>query len=102
MTFIELPLFSKTSKKIRLQESEIETLKVELEENPTKGDLIQKSGGLRKIRVASRGKGKSGGSRVIYCLQTMGEIILIMAYSKSKADRLTAEQINILRKIIKG
>lgn len=39
---------------------------------------------------------------IIYYLQTMNEIVLIMAYSKSKADNLTAEQINILRKIIKG
>lgn len=102
MKFIELPLFTKTSTKIHLQDSELEVLKSELEENPTKGDLIQGSGGLRKIRVASRGKGKSGGSRVIYYLRTKDEIIFIMAYSKSKADNLTAEQVKILRKIIKG
>lgn len=102
MRFVELPLFTKTTKKIGMRASEVEKLKTELEGNPTKGDLIQQSGGLRKIRVASHGKGKSGGSRVIYYLSTPHEVILVMAYSKSQADTLTAEQINILRKIIKN
>ncbi len=34
--------------------------------NPKQDDVIQGTGGLRKIRVASKGKGKCGGSRVIY------------------------------------
>ncbi|GAC11672.1 hypothetical protein GCHA_3742 [Paraglaciecola chathamensis S18K6] len=34
--------------------------------DPKQGDVIQGTGGLRKLRVASKGKGKRGGSRVIY------------------------------------
>ena len=33
--------------------------------NPTAGDLIKGTNGARKIRFAGRGKGKSGGYRVI-------------------------------------
>ncbi|WP_298744554.1 hypothetical protein [uncultured Brevundimonas sp.] len=33
--------------------------------NPTAGDLIAGSGGCRKVRLAGRGKGKSGGYRVV-------------------------------------
>ncbi|MDB4837917.1 hypothetical protein OAH87_05545 [Marinomonas sp.] len=34
--------------------------------NPKQGDVIQGTGGLRKVRVASKAKGKRGGSHVIY------------------------------------
>ncbi|TGP42563.1 DNA-binding protein, partial [bacterium M00.F.Ca.ET.230.01.1.1] len=37
-----------------------------LSQNPLKGDVIQNGKGLRKIRWANNGKGKSGGVRVIY------------------------------------
>lgn len=41
-------------------------LQIELLLSPETGDVIQGTGGLRKVRVAAKGKGKKGGVRVIY------------------------------------
>ena len=54
-----------------------------------KGDLIQGTGGLRKIRMALGNQGKSGGARVIYFLATAERVYLILAYPKSVKDNLT-------------
>nr|WP_051078071.1 type II toxin-antitoxin system RelE/ParE family toxin [Marinobacter gelidimuriae] len=56
---------------------------------PDKGDLIQGTGGLRKVRVALGNQGKRGGARVIYFLATAEIIYLILAYPKSVKDNLT-------------
>ena len=59
-----------------------------LAKNPLKGDLIQKTGGARKIRIGLPNKGKRGGARVIYYWHnTQGIIWFLKAYAKNdKAD----------------
>jgi hypothetical protein len=42
---------------------------------PTAGVVIPESGGLRKVRWALEGKGKSGGMRVIYFVRNHGSRI---------------------------
>ena len=65
------------------------------------GALIQKSGGLRKVRWAAGGKGKSGGVRVIYYwARSDDEIMLITVYSKSEKDTLSAGEVKLLRKLL--
>ena len=55
-----------------------------LSENPERGDLIKGGGGLRKIRYALQGRGKSGGIRVIYYwIKDRDHIYFLVAYSKS-------------------
>lgn len=46
-------------------EAELESLVRTLAETPDAGELIVGSGGCRKVRLAGRGKGKSGGYRVV-------------------------------------
>jgi hypothetical protein len=55
---------------------------------PTRGDLIPGTGGLRKLRVAVGGSGKRGGARVIYYFYNEDVPALLMAiYAKNeKAD----------------
>jgi hypothetical protein len=55
---------------------------------PTCGDLIAGSGGLRKLRVGRSGSGKRGGARVIYYFYNEDIPVLLMAiYAKNeKAD----------------
>jgi len=67
--------------------------------SPDKGDLIQKTGGLRKIRMATGLQGKSGGARVIYFLATTETIYLMMAYPKSIKDNLTDAEKAELKKL---
>jgi mRNA-degrading endonuclease RelE of RelBE toxin-antitoxin system len=63
--FTESPAFTEAVQEI-LRERDYFDLQDLLMERPDAGDVIPGSKGLRKIRVASGGKGKRGGSRVIY------------------------------------
>jgi mRNA-degrading endonuclease RelE of RelBE toxin-antitoxin system len=49
------------------------------------GDIIEGSGGLRKFRWRTRGRGKRGGTRVIYYWAVaQGQLLMLMIYSKSE------------------
>ena len=86
--FIETPIFTRQIKQIATDD-ELKELQKTLIESPDKGDLIQKTGGLRKVRMATGNQGKSGSARVIYFLATAEVIYLVMAYPKSTKDSLT-------------
>lgn len=62
--FVESKIFEKYRDDY-LGDEEFRLFQAELMSNPKQGDVIQGTGGLRKLRVASKGKGKRGGSRVI-------------------------------------
>ena len=98
--FIETPMFTRQIKQIATDE-ELRELQKTLIESPDKGDLIQKTGGLRKIRMATEKKKKSGSVRVIYFLATEEIIYLVMAYPKSTKDSLTDAEKSDLKKLTK-
>ncbi len=61
--------------------------------NPKAGAVIQDTGGLRKVRWAIKGRGKSGGVRVIYFYLTATvQIRLIAIYKKGIKDDLNAAE----------
>lgn len=66
-TFVELPPFERTRKDY-MDDEAYRLFQQELMANPTAGDVIEGTGGLRKLRQPDprRGKGKRGGLRVIY------------------------------------
>lgn len=64
-------------------------------------DVIQHTGGLRKIRWLAEGRGKRGGVRVIYFHRTREfEIRLLLIYRKGIKDDLSASEKAILKKMI--
>ena len=65
MLFIETEIFTEDVKKL-LDDDEYRRLQIFLAIQPDYGDLIQETGGLRKVRWRVRGKGKRGGVRIIY------------------------------------
>ena len=65
MEFVETPLFTRLVKKL-LNDDEYRELQEVLIYRPDLGDVIQGTGGLRKIRWMRKGRGKRGGVRVIY------------------------------------
>jgi hypothetical protein len=84
-----------------LSDDEYQALCTRLAQQPQAGDLIHRSGGLRKVRWAARGKGKSGGVRVIYYwARSDDEIYLFTLYSKSEKEDLTAKEVKSLRKLL--
>ncbi|MCW9698022.1 MULTISPECIES: type II toxin-antitoxin system RelE/ParE family toxin [unclassified Avibacterium] len=102
--FIELPFFEKYRKEY-LSDDEYLMLQNELLVAPEKGDLIQGTGGLRKLRIANskRNRGKRGGARVIYYYYVRNAAIYFLtAYGKEMKEDLTADEKSILAKIVEN
>jgi hypothetical protein len=102
-TIVHTKTFEAAAKECGLTEKDFEALESVLARNPDAGDLIQGSGGCRKVRLAGRGKGKSGGYRVItfYSGGAM-PVYLLYAYSKGDRDDLTDSQIGALKAAAKS
>lgn len=80
-------------------DDELKELQRILIAQPDKGDLIQGTGGLRKIRIGLGRQGKRSGGRVIYFLANTETIYLILAYPKNVKDDLTATEKAALKKL---
>ena len=94
-----------TSAKKLLTEEDRRELELLLVEDPTRGQVIERTGGFRKVRFArpSRREGKSGGTRVIYYfLDRRDRIYLLLVYAKGVKDNLTRAEENELRKLAKA
>lgn len=101
--FIMLPEFEKQWSKMGLTDDDLKRLQYELLENPQKGDVMQGTGGLRKIRFAFENRGKSGSSRVVYVdFAVYEKIYLVTAYSKNEKDNLTQAERNNIKKMIEA
>jgi mRNA-degrading endonuclease RelE of RelBE toxin-antitoxin system len=101
--FIELPPFERLRQDY-LTDENFRDLQNALMENPESGDVIEGTGGLRKIRHADqkRGKGKRGGLRVIYYWWLSGkQFWLYTVYNKDEMDDLTVAQRKILKDLLK-
>ena len=73
-----------------------------LSEHPSAGDLIQGTGGIRKLRWARGTKGKSGGIRVIYYFHSeMMPLYLLAVFGKNDKANISAEEKNLLSKAVK-
>jgi hypothetical protein len=90
ITVAEIDPFDATARKAGLTEDERNRLVDFLARNPEAGDLIQGTGGLRKLRWGGRGKGKSGGYRAIYYFFDREiPIFLVAIYAKAMKEDLT-------------
>ena len=102
ITIVELPGYLARVRKI-LTVAEQEAVKVMIVKDPTCGALIRGTGGLRKVRFARQGGGKSGGTRVIYYYHSDKiPVFLVTAFTKARQDNLTDAQQNELAKIVKA
>ena len=87
-TFIELQPFASVRDKY-LTDEELTALQCYLAMHPESGDVIPRSGGCRKLRWTMTGRGKRGGSRVIYFLRLAhGQIVLVTMYAKNVRDNI--------------
>jgi hypothetical protein len=63
--------------------------------------VVKGSGGVRKIRWARQGGGKSGGVRVIYYNRlARGEVVLIFLYAKNEFESVAGEKLKELKNAI--
>ena len=99
MVFVETPIFTAELHKL-LSDEAYTGFQQFLIAQPDAGDVIQGTGGLRKVRWAAGDKGKRGGIRVIYYfVDDADQIRLLLIYKKGIQDDLTADQKKQLRAI---
>ncbi len=85
-----------------LSEREKEDLIAYLAEFPNAGELIRGTGGIRKLRWAQSGRGKSGGIRVIYYFHSeLMPLYLLAVFGKNEKANLSKEERNLLAKAVK-
>ena len=102
MIFKETPNFTKAISKL-LTDDDYACLQNALLRIPDLGTIIVGSSGIRKVRWAAKGHGKSGGARVIYYWAVSAEAILMLdVYSKGHKEDLTKEEIIGLGRIVKA
>ena len=101
MVFVELTPFVRFREE-HWTDDEFRALERFLLMTPTAGDVIRGTGGLRKLRWAASGRGKRGGARVIYYLQTSADrTYLVYGYVKAKQEDLTPQQLRVLAALMK-
>ena len=101
--FVELPPFER-KRATYLADDSFREFQITLLANPDAGDVIQGTGGLRKVGFTDsrRGKGKRSGIRVIYFWWEAGrQFWLFTLFDKDEADDLTAGQRKILKALLK-
>ena len=102
-TVIETLEFVRSAKKSGMSDKEIDTVKLFVAHNPSAGNVIRGTGGARKIRIPARGRGKSGGYRVVTCFTGADfPVFLLDVYSKSEKDSLTQAEKNSIKTQISG
>lgn len=72
-------------------------------ENPSSGDIIPGTGGVRKLRVrdSSRGKGKRGGFRVLYLdLPEKRKTYLLWIYGKNESEDISPDEKKAIRDLV--
>ncbi|MGH7480877.1 MAG: type II toxin-antitoxin system RelE/ParE family toxin [Longimicrobiales bacterium] len=99
LEFIWLPTFDRTAEAL-LDQEQLRALELDILEAPDRGTVIRGSGGFRKLRVPAKGRGKSGGGRVIYFhVPTRREVYMILAYGKGQKATLSDAELRELRKL---
>lgn len=101
--FVELPAFERCRADY-LDDAAFARLQQALMKNPEAGNVIEGTGGLRKMRFvdARRGKGKRGGLRVIYYWWGAGtQFWLYTLYDKDEMADLSAKQRTALKAMLK-
>ena len=100
-SFIELPIFKSRWEALGLNEEDLLRLQIELLAAPKAGDVMQGTGGVRKMRFAFEHRGKSGGVRVIYVdFEVYEKIYLLTAYTKNEKDDLTKKERSEIKQLI--
>lgn len=100
MTVVGTPFFLRKAAGI-LTEAEREELVAAIGADPSCGDVIPDTGGVRKMRWALKGRGKSGGARVVYYFHNESiPVFLLSIYSKNEKVNLTRAERNALKSLI--
>ena len=96
----ETSYYSKRAAAI-MSEDECEVVIEMIARDPRAGDLIPGTGGVRKLRIALEGRGKSGGARLIYYYHNDAwPVLLLEVFPKNQKANLSKAQRNALAKLV--
>jgi hypothetical protein len=96
---VETPEFLSAIRKL-MTEAERTVLVDYLAYNPAAGDLIQGTGGVRKLRWGLEERGKRGGARVIYFFHSASTPLFVLtAYAKNEKADLSQKDRNDFRQV---
>ena len=101
-TITELPEYIRRANTL-LSEAERKAVIDYLAAHPLNGDIMEGAGGIRKLRWASGGKGKSGGVRIIYYYHDPRiPLYLLTVFGKNEKSNVTKSERNELGKKVSG
>ena len=96
-TVVETPTYLASANKLFSAEERADIVAL-VAADPECGDLIRGTGGFRKVRVARKGMGKSGGGRVVYIWRNHRfPVFLIAVFPKNEKENLSMAERNALR-----
>jgi hypothetical protein len=97
ITVAETPLFLRQAADV-WDEADHDAFVIFIASNPTAGDLIPETGGVRKVRWGRAGRGKRGGVRIVYFYHDAGRpLYLLMVYAKARREDLSPDEKRVVR-----
>ena len=100
-TVVETPGFLSDARSLGLPDAERFAIVTWIAANAAAGDIIEGTGGARKVRFAGRGKGKSGGYRVItFFAGTDIPVFLLDIFAKNEKTDLTPKERRVLKAVL--
>ena len=99
--FVYVPTFEKSWKQLNLSEKALRVLENLILEKPNIGEIIQGTGGLRKMRFAIGNRGKSHSIRILYIdFSYYEKTYFLFAYPKNELENITDKQKQIFKTMI--
>ena len=100
-TVVETSGFLSDARSLGLPDAERFAIVTWIAANPAAGDVIEGTGGARKVRFAGKGKGKSGGYRVItFFTGTEFPVFLLNIFAKNEKTDLTSKERRVLKTVL--
>ncbi len=100
-TVAETPAFLGDARSLGLPEAERLAIVTWIAANPAAGDAIEGTGGARKVRFGGKGKGKSGGYRVITFFSGADiPVFLLNIFAKNEKTGLTPKERHVLKTVL--
>jgi hypothetical protein len=101
VTIVETRAFIARAQSL-MSDEDREALKGMLAADPECGAVLRGTGGVRKVRVALQGRGKSGGARVVYYYRNEAmPLFLLTVFAKNERDNLTHAERNQLASLVR-
>jgi mRNA-degrading endonuclease RelE of RelBE toxin-antitoxin system len=93
--------FKRLAKKYASLNADLRLVTKELKQNPTMGDPLGRSCYKVRMAIESKGRGKSGGARVISYVEIVeNTVYLLSIYDKGETETISDSQLNDLLKLI--